>query len=748
MAIKKAPITLLAVSVVFAVGPLQLQAQDDKWTNTVVIPQLGCYGIGHSPKSKLVAVDARIRIIEQVAITECLLTLQNTSDQAEIVDLLIPVPGGAVVKDLRCSNQRGRVSARLLSGKRTSKLWLKISSLTRRPSMIEFHNYSAILARALSVKEKSVTTIKVCYEQVLAKENNRLDYTLPRSESYDAVLWSIAVDVQGARALSAIYSPSHEVTVERVSPHHLKAQLKNSVTTDPGPFRCSILFAKKGVSATLFTYPEGAGGYFLLLAGVPTKTEEMRRKSLRREVTIVLDRSGSMRGQKSAQAREAALRIVAGLDAGERFNVITYSHFVDSFRDAPVAKSRRSLAELELYLTKQKAFGGTNISAALNAALSPKPARSFLPIVLFLTDGVPTLGETDEAALTGLINKQNKWGHRIFTFGVGLDVNTPLLQNMSAQSRAQATFVLPRENIEVKVSKVFGQLEGPVLAAPELNFFDVDGANADHRVRAMRPARLPDLFDGDQFIAIGRYRGTKPLIFRVMGNFCGQKETFQFKFKMNSREDQFSFVPRLWASRQIGFLIESIRRLGVQTSGPQSKSVHLKELIDEVVFLSTKYGILTEYTAFLAASSTDLSQKEQILARAKLNFVDRAMRTRSGKASINQELNNMRQKKQSCLNYKNWHCDKKLNKAAIAGVKKFSDRAFYGRGDCWIDSRIVQQPGGFKNNPVIHFGSKEYKALIERLTKQGRQGCLSMSGDVLLKIGDSIVRIKTAKNNK
>jgi Ca-activated chloride channel homolog len=725
--------------------------QQPQWCDGILIPQLGCYQIRSRGQPRLLEIETTVQILEQVALTKSLLKIRNDSKHDRTIDLIMPVSKNAAVKTILSSTGQ-KVSGALIRGGTSSALWFNLTNATNQSSVLEFHNNSMILARAIKIPANKITTLTVGYEETLIKRAGRLDYTLPRSEALNSVPWKISMDVQSLRSIASLYSPSHEMKVKRVSATRLHCSLRNRQSTEPGPFRCSILSADKGVSATLFTFPEGKDeGTFLLLGGVPPKTRAMKRRALRREVTLVLDRSGSMRGQKLKQAKEAVLQIIEDLDRGELFNIVTYSHHVDAFHGQPVEKTAETMKEAELFLNEINAKGGTNISDALSVALSPEAPKGFLPIVLFLTDGVPTLGETDEARLGRFVMKSNQFQRRIFTFGVGFDVNTPLLDAISSQSRAEATFVLPGQDIELKVSEVFSQLDGPVLASPELKVFDDHGQSAHHRIWAQRPRQLPDLYEGDPLIILGRYKGLKPLNFKIQGNFCGEKKSFNFRFKMDSRDNRFSFVPRLWASRQIAHLIESIRRLGARNGTSLQAALtnpHMKELVDEVIELSTKYGILTEYTAFLGLGKTNFNLKDGIHQQVRKNFIDRALRTRSGRASINQEMNNIRQKKQSCLNYNNWNFDKKLNRVALGGVKKFGDRAFYGNGACWIDSRILPESQKSKAIKTIQFGSKEYLSLIKTLSQQRRHACLALNGDILIKVDGKIIKVIGTKTNK
>ena len=520
--------------------------------------------------------------------------------------------------------------------------------------------------------------------------------------------------------------------------------MAKQASTTAGPFRLSYLLQSGDLTASLFAYPDPGvgGGYFLLLAGLPPRPKDQASSAIKREITLVIDRSGSMNGKKLKQVKAAALQVLSGLEPGEAFNLIVYNEAVDAFSSGPVIKTEASITKAREWIESIRSRGGTNIHDALVEALRSKPIKGMLPIVLFLTDGLPTIGQTSEKAIRRLALKSNQAKRRIFTFGVGVDVNTPLLEKIASETRAFSTFVLPDEDVEVKVSKVFKGLCGPVLAEPEVKFAGKFG-----RVRDLLPARLPDLFEGDQLVLLGNYLGERPLSFVVSGNYLGKSRAFKFSFDMSKATTRNSFVPRLWASRKIAVLVEEIRssgadvdRLSIGRTPPTDP--RFKELVDEIVKLSTEFGILTEYTAFLAREGTDLGQRDRVMRQARFNFQQRAVQTRSGLSSVNQEINNKYQSRQQVLNPSNVYYDANMNRVSTSNVQQVGDRAFYRRGSRWVDSRVVNQEGSIRPTRTISFGSKEFKQLAERLAREGRQGSISLRGDILMVVDGKPILIK------
>lgn len=716
-----------------------------------VLPQRGTFAFDRGAAVEITEVNAGVVILEQAATTTMDIRLRNPGPRRLEAVLLVPVPDGAAVRSFSFDGAAREPTAQLLPKEEARHIYESIVRRVRDPALLEFAGYNAIRSSVFPVEARSTQKVRLTYEHLLEGDGRRIDFVLPRSESLDyTVPWRISVKIQSKRPISTVYSPSHNLDTVRSSPNQVSVRTMADSRKSPGAFRLSYLLEENGISASLLAYPvpRVGGGYFLMLAGLPTAAgRPVEAGAIRREVTLVLDRSGSMNGGKLSQVCEAALQILAGLEDGEAFNIIAYNEAVERFSPEPVVKSEQSEEKGRAYLKSLRARGGTNIHDALLEALRQKPSPGRLPLVLFLTDGLPTVGQTSEVAIRDLAVKANPYSRRVFTFGVGVDVNTPLLERIASLSRATATFVLPKEDVELKVARVFRRLRGPVLADPKLRVLDASGEPAPGRVADLAPHSIPDLFDGDQLVLLGRYSGEKPLRFLLSGNYLGEERTFQFNFGLEGATTRNSFVPRLWASRKIAYLEDAIRDLGAHTGpfGAQSTAPsdpRLKELVDEIVRLSTEFGILSEYTAFLAREGTDLSVRDTVLETANRNFVRRAVQTRTGTSSVNQDINRQRQKGQKVLNFYNDYWDLNMNRVAVSNVQQVADRAFFHRRGRWVDSRVVEEEDKIQPKRVIEFASEEFKKLLERLASQGRQGCVSLRGDILLLVDDEPVLVK------
>jgi Ca-activated chloride channel family protein len=226
-------------------------------------------------------------------------------------------------------------------------------------------------------------------------------------------------------------------------------------------------------------------------------------KVVAKNVVLVLDSSGSMSGAKITQAREAARFILNHLDKRDAFTLIDFDDGVTPFSEGLVPASGDAIARALKFVDGIEDSGGTNINDALLAALSRMRDGERPGYVLFLTDGLPTVGTTETADILRNIQNGNERRSRIFVFGVGDDVNTELLDRLSSDHRGTSVYIGETEDLEVALSGFYEKISSPLLSDLAVEFKGIDTSQ-------VYPRALPDLFKGSQLVLVGRYRGDGP----------------------------------------------------------------------------------------------------------------------------------------------------------------------------------------------------------------------------------------------
>lgn len=683
----------------------------------------------HSQPVQVTQVDARIDIADQIAVTTLDISLRNPTGRPLESELLVPVPSGAVLKAFAFEGGHAEGTARLLPRDEARRIYDSIVAQTRDPALLEFVGNAVVKSSVFPVPANGTQKVRVTYERLLEADGARLDYVLPRSEAVEySVPWKVSMRVKSTSRIASVYSPSHEITVKQ--PNDREVTL-SCATKDPGAFRVSFLReTKDAMTASLLAYPDPkiGGGYFLVMIAPPKPKADAA--PIKREVTLVIDRSGSMAGPKLDQVKAAALQVIEGLDDGEGFNLIVYNEAVEMFAAQPVIKNAETTKQARDYISALRVSGGTNIHDSVVEALRQKPLDGMLPIVLFLTDGLPTIGQTSEKAIREAVAKGNPHQRRVFTFGVGVDVNTPLLSRIARETRASAEFVLPKEDVEVKVGRVFDRLRGPLLTKPVLRVLD-----DPNRVSDLIPSPLPDVFQGEQILLSGTYRGESPLHFQLTGASAEGERKFDFTFNLDKASTVNAFVARLWASNKIAVLSEAIRDLGADGA-----TANTTELVNEIVRLSTQFGILTEYTAFLAEEGTALAATPANATRAASNYSEKAMKLRSGAAAVSQADNLQKGVESKQLNVRNRFLDDKMQAVEITSVQQCQAGALFNKGNRWTDAAAAQAERA--PDRTVEIGSAEFGRLVDELAADNRQGLLALRGELLLEHRGQIVLIR------
>ena len=300
------------------------------------------------------------------------------------------------------------------------------------------------------------------------------------------------------------------------------------------------------------------------------------------------------------------------------FNIVVYDDRVESFRPELQRYQSRSREEAERFVDNIREGGSTNIDSALQTALAMLQDSSRPGYVLFLTDGLPTAGEVNEQKIAANCRRTNDRRARLFCFGVGYDVNARLLDRLSGGNSGTSEYVKPDEDIETHVGRFYSKLTSPVLTDLHLGLAGID-------INRTYPRDLPDLFDGGQIVVAGRYRQSGSTTIGITGKVGDERRRFEFPAELarpyqGSRHD---FVERLWAVRRVGDLIDQIDMNGQN-----------RELVNELVSLSMKYGLLTPYTSFLADERVPLHAMRANADRAGLSL--QALNEVSGQAGVAQ----------------------------------------------------------------------------------------------------------------
>lgn len=762
-------------------GQAQTSSEREKLADNILLPQrrtIRLHPVADSRPVEITNAAVTVKINGSHAETIWKLTVKNPSNRRQEAVLTLPVPENALLKAFsyaipgKAGQAPSVFPARLMSATEARQLYDSIVARALDPALLEFAGYGVIRSSVFPVEAQSSVQLTVTYEQLLKAQSGKYEYVLPRTEAVQQSDWSLEMEIavdspeasttesppNASAQLFNIYSPTHELITKRLRNGHASIRLAKDAANQSGNFRLywEAPDAKKpapGVS--LFSCPAGtkkSEGYFMIIW-----EPEKAAKPKPRELTLVLDRSGSMRGEKLEKVKAAARSIVQSLNEKEYFNLITYNEGVDCFSDKPVAKSAESEKAALAWIDSIRPRGGTNIHEALKTALAQPAQADLFPLVLFLTDGLPTIGETKEKAILSLTETANPAQRRVFTLGVGTDVNAPLLRKIGEISRAESLFILPGEDVAEKVVLLEKSLQEPLVTNPQLMVCDSSGNPTPGRVRDVIPSPLPDVFGGGQMIVAGQYFGDEPIHFVLKGKEGDRDISHSFVFTQPEADD---FVPRLWAARKIGILQNALwdKGIGTETAAPDTKES--REIIDEIVRLSIEFGIMTEFTSFFADDGSSSSfQRNTRTGRESRRFthsfqqrkeemVDLVLsEERAGEAAISKNSKAVQLAKQSVLNKKNKQPVSKGTPPQLSSLRQIGKDSFYLQGQVWVEQTLLAKDGENyalkqKHDRIISPNTPEYKSLIDQLTQEQRLGILSLEENVNFRLGNEFIFLK------
>ena len=541
-----------------------------------------------------------VKIDRQVAVTHVDQTFYNPNSWALEGTYVFPLPADAAVSQFTLWVDGKPVDGKVLDAQEARKYYEDIVRQQRDPALLEYVGRGAVQARIFPIPPKGDRRIELEYSQTLTADNGLVRYIYPlNTEKFSAkplATVSVNVDIRSQEPLRAIYSPSHPVTVNR--PNDLQASV-GWEASNVKPDQDFVLYFSVGQSEAfhILSFRDSKdtldpdGFFMLLLAPKP----ELPDKLISKDLILVLDHSGSMDGEKMIQAQGALRYILEHLNPDDRFGLVAFSTAVE-----PYARGLRpagEAADAVKWVDQLNARGSTDINRALldAAAMADKERPTYL---IFLTDGLPTTGETNRERILKNFNDAAPKNVRLFAFGVGYDVDTFLLDSLSQQHHGLSSYVRPKEKLDEIVSAFYERISTPVLTDLALDFGKLS-------VYDLYPSPLPDLFAGGQEVLVGRYRQGGTSDVTLKGTVNGQAQTFRFNGQTFTQDNrgagvEVSSLPRLWATRKIGTLLNQVRLKGAD-----------QETIDQIVKLSIRYGIVTPYTSYLVTEPMPLGAENQ-----------------------------------------------------------------------------------------------------------------------------------------
>ena len=668
-------------------------------------------------------------IDDTVARTRVEETFHNANDAQLEGVYMFPLPPEAAVAGFSMKIGGKETTGEILEKGRAREIYESIVRQARDPGLLEYMDRGLFRASVFPIPARGSVDVTIEYSETLAREGGSATYRYPldtgkySAGDYKDVL--IDIRLRSSIPLRAIGCPSHETAgISRIGEREARVSLEARTLRADRDLVLTWNVSEDALAPSVMAYRgTDPDGYFLFtVAPRPDPVKAAPPKDL----IFVLDTSGSMVGEKMEQAKKALRHGVSILNPGDRFNIIDFSTEARRFREGLVEATDAEKKMAVAHVDEMKARGGTNVEEAIRFALSDLQSRDRLQMAVFISDGEPTIGVTAPAEILRALKERNTEKRRVFVFGVGEDLNAKLLDLIAKETRGVAKYVSSNENLEIPLSSFFDKIDSPVLTDLTIEF-------TGSGISDVYPKPLPDLFRGEQLEVFGRYAGDGPRQVVLRGKYLGEGRVFEFPVSFMPGPN--AFLPRLWAMRKIGYLLEQIRLVG-----------ETAEVKDEVIRLSKRHGIITPYTSYLILEEDRLSLRDPPGAPSRLRFAARdalsrqpaatsapatealseadtaaAAETREarrdfevgrGAGGIAQSRRIEELKSGSAQGSVQLYVEERVN-AGAERMKEVAGRAFYLQGTRWVDAALTE-----KNVPSdadarkVKYLSDEYFALL------------------------------------
>lgn len=675
------------------------------------------------------------RISSQVATTHVEQIFRNDTDATLEGTYFFPIPESASIVEFAIWDGDRRLVGEVRSREEARRIYDDIVRRMRDPGLLEYAGKDLFQASIFPIPPHADKKLEITYTQVARAESGTVAYRYPLGTGRQlASIGSVAgrVEIESKDPLRNVYSPTHAIDVKRNNDRQSIISFESERGKEPQDFQLFYTISKEDFGLTLLTHHEaGKDGYFLLM--ISPKDDWSEQEYSAKDIVFVVDTSGSMADEgKMEKARAALLYGIRVLRPQDRFNVVSFAGEEHLMESGLVAADEAGRKRGESFVKALRPAGGTNINQSLITAMGQFEMNARPKLLVFLTDGLPTVGVTNVPNIVTNVHNASKAGIRLFTFGVGYDVNTSLLDKLAADNGGVADYVEPKEDLEVKVSSFFSKVSYPVLSDLQLEMPDV-------KTDLIYPRTMPDVFRGSQVTLIGRYSNRANLEsvrLKLTGKSNGVSRTYSYdNLRFPLREESNDYLPRLWATRRVGWLMEQVR-----TNGEQ------KELRDEIVDLGTRYGIVTPYTSYLAVESNEVTRNQIAqppMGRSSGGFANRPMKSApkaAADASATVSVTGAEAVQESKLARERQQEVRLRDDGTPTSIKRIGSKTFYLRDGVWTDADF--KPDSNLPETALVFGSDAYFALLKQ--KPELASYFALGEKVIVVLDGRIYRVNSA----
>jgi Ca-activated chloride channel family protein len=634
---------------------------------------------------------------------------------------LFPIPPDAILSSFQATVDGRRQEVARQDASATNEALYALVAQQHDPSLFQYADWESF-AFDLHLPAFGSRSMSLEYEEVLAPVGGlyRYRYVLSteRYSSLPVEEVSITAEIRSSSGLASVYSSSHAIRTERLEGGRARVTWQARDANPSKDFELFFAPAEGGYGGGLLTGERNDQDHFLFVFS--PEVAEKQAETLPKDIVFVIDRSGSMGGEKLEQARDALHHILGRLGKADRFSIVSFDERLEHLESSLVPVDRHTVQSARRFVDDLTADGSTDLEAALQAGLAileHSEKQGTTQMVVFLTDGLPTAGITDDQAITDRVARTNsRLDARLHVFGVGYDVNSHLLDRLAADNGGTVTYVQPGENLELALTGFYDRIARPLLTDLQIEFEGI-------RVDQLYPQTLPDLFQGSSLMLTGLYEGVgREAVVRIRGWAGRVRREYVYRYDLGEAAGH-DFVPRLWATRRVGALLDRVRVDGEDGA-----------LVDEIRKLGLSYGIVTPYTTFvIQAQAGGVASAENMALYGNQAELNQAW----GQVTIQARVQNQAYQQSA-----------QADLAVGANVRNMGPKSVAQVGAQQVDLSLLEahDPGApisgewlarhIQVDRTIEFGSEEYFALAadpeaRAFLQSGRNAIFAYLGQII-----------------
>ncbi len=445
-----------------------------------------------------------------------------------------------------------------------------------------------IFSYSLSISPYQSINISMRYEGYIEKKLGGYEYDIPFSGMYmpSADSLSLSVDIISADRVISLYVPDYNAITDLSDPEIAKVRYDARGFQPSNDMNIFYETNAPPVNGTLLSYG-GESGYFMHIFSPQV---DYLGSAMPKDIIFVLDKSGSMRGTKMDQMKEAFSTIIGELPEQDDFNIIVFNDRIVHYYSELLPANQENKDAAVRYIDALEADGSTNIDGAMLSAINMFSANDErLPIIVMLTDGLPTVGVTDTSKIRQDILEANEAGVSVFSLGFGDDVDFDFLRAMSLENNGIAVKIFVNEDASEQITGFYDTISTPLLKDIRISY---SGASEGDSVFDVHPTYVRQMFSGTEVVIVGKYTGN-----HTISNISARTWNGTMKFSQEfalSGGDEYDFIPHLWAYMVINELLDKIAVEGETSS-----------LVENITSVAMQYGFVTPYTSMLIKADTD-----------------------------------------------------------------------------------------------------------------------------------------------